>query len=443
MASKRNDRILIATENNSEVILTRNPLTVAEQLEKHNLIADYLPPSVIQKLAADDLRAVCTGVVSLTKVTEDKKHKRLTKQELAQSLIAATEGRRNERELATKAMTIKLAQVLEGTPETKVAQDIMWTLKNANVYKAVDDLLELWQMGDSSIGRKPYTTKTIAKTLSPEVKTFLKTRALTIVDATYVDEFLKYWDTRLRPMHRSIINEGQDTRVERAFDRTQLQAAPILCWTKEVLSNVKQAGWKRVAYALGFATGRRMSEVLGERTHFVSDGESHVYFFGQNKKADDIEELWYRLPTLVDASLVITGWQYLRDNNKMLPASRVNKSHGKPLSTDISHEMRAELEAIGISKAKGTQAFKTTRDFYAACCVGWHEILGVSGYKTPAITPFIGGLLGHEKDFIATADYQKLQITDITSVECVLDERDLTQLAHYRNLPPALASLRT
>ncbi|NES66448.1 MAG: hypothetical protein F6K24_14910 [Okeania sp. SIO2D1] len=136
-------------------------------------------------------------------------------------------------------------------------------------------------------------------------------------------------------------------------NRIELDLSPYLKQAHQVLSQVKQGAkptdieWRDVSCALALVTGRRMAEIhLSAEFEQISD--YCVSFKGQLKgksrkiKGESLRFHEFIIPTLVEASLVVAGLEWLGKNQKRFPKSeeteRVNRRWSKVLSQRCKQE---------------------------------------------------------------------------------------------------------
>jgi hypothetical protein len=101
--------------------------------------------------------------------------------------------------------------------------------------------------------------------------------------------------------------------------------------------------WEEVAAGLSAATGRRLAEVVRFAV-FRPKSRYSVWFAGQRKSANAVE---YEIPTLVEASLVLSAWQRLRvlRDFSEVPSDSISSSFGPAVKAVIMREFADLIEA--------------------------------------------------------------------------------------------------
>lgn len=185
----------------------------------------------------------------------------------------------------------------------------------------------------------------------------------------------------------------------------------------EVLSNLENHTWQQIAIALGFATGRRTSEIMCTASFKFVD-EYQISFTGQTKERGDLNNKTERLtheyiiPTIVKAQLVVDGLAYLSQmtytagkragrpirtplnlNDPTASTKQSHAEHGKPLSRAMD-----KYQAL---------TFKDLRKFYCITCYYLYET------ETTRVIPYYGKLLCHDTELGVTAaqSYDKYYLT--------------------------------
>lgn len=132
--------------------------------------------------------------------------------------------------------------------------------------------------------------------------------------------------------------DNPPTRSSRGTDIVYVQLDPFIDKARQALIDLKS--WKDVAIALALVTGRRMfSEILMDTTEFsLIDGQDMtVMFWGQAKTRGRGESEAYQIPTLVEAELVVKGYQYLASLGKLGDTSEANDLDGVKYKTKNRH----------------------------------------------------------------------------------------------------------
>lgn len=430
----------VITDGNKDLVLTVNPKEAVAKLEKLNTIADNLPPQLLERLSADELRNLATGIVDTTEKGDNGKTKRKTKQQLLALLTEATESRRKQTQIANAQHALELSAILEHTKSSPLLLGLVnECMRTQDLQEAIDKYISwLRTSGNQGSG---YTDKTIAKTLSPKVTQFLTLNTQFTKEQS--ETLLKHWREQMTPLHKAIVSEGDQQREDiNRGERVEMDASAITAWVQKTLTAVNdelQPGqWKAVTYAIALATGRRCAEVLSNQTVFAYDDERHLQFYGQLKKDTEVDEI-YRIPTVVNSNLVLRGWSALVNSGKCIDHKRVNAVYTKQLTTDLPKQIKQELATMGIGSPKDA------RDFYACYldmllmqyASNWHATLANrpeldTGKQPPSNQVVIGGMLGHDNSFSATENYKKLYVTWSESFEPMqLDARDLWEPAGH------------
>ena len=105
----------------------------------------------------------------------------------------------------------------------------------------------------------------------------------------------------------------------------------LIDWAEKTLRRVKvlqSSRWTEVALALVIATGRRVySEVLCQASQFRAVDDKTLGFIGVAKsKGEELDLTEYDIPTLVNSSLVMEGFNWLERNGKRYPVfNRLNR----------------------------------------------------------------------------------------------------------------------
>lgn len=185
----------------------------------------------------------------------------------------------------------------------------------------------------------------------------------------------------------------QERRLaQRKLEKVIVDFEPLHTFAVDVLSKVntlKPSYWKAVAIALAVATGRRMAEIHRSSTTFEYVSQWHCNFTGQLKVKGDAEEFFssnpaYTIPTLVDAQLVCEAHQWLKDNGKTVTDSKVAANR---YTKDLSDEMKLLRRRFNVNHSFFT--YKGLRTIYAQACNT------VFNRSDPDNTLFLAQILGH------------------------------------------------
>lgn len=154
-------------------------------------------------------------------------------------------------------------------------------------------------------------------------------------------------------------------------DEMEVSVAKYLVWAKETLENIETKGkrgyWKRVSIALAIATGRRMNEIHHQETKVEKINDNWVWFTGQSKGKTYSKEFFkkypaFAIPTLVSADLVIKGFQFLHDQDKIVEGDRIKVN--KRFSSDLGKQFKIVKSEVGIPLEL---TFHENRDLYVQC----------------------------------------------------------------------------
>ena len=154
---------------------------------------------------------------------------------------------------------------------------------------------------------------------------------------------------------------------------TQVSVANYLVWAKKILEEIpakpKRGYWKNVSIALAIATGRRMNEIHFAATKFEVINQDWVWFTGQSKGRDYSKMFFdkyprFAIPTLVPAQLVVKGFEYLKQDNKIVEDDRLKVN--KKWSSDLCQHFKKVKKEVGIP---AEITFHENRDLYAQCAL--------------------------------------------------------------------------
>jgi hypothetical protein len=157
-----------------------------------------------------------------------------------------------------------------------------------------------------------------------------------------------------------IVNLDRDykTRVkENTQNRSEFNPIELFERYYAIITNPSKYKWTYVLLALGFATGRRPSELLVS-CDFQKIGEYEIAFKGQAKKRN-VEKfdphLTLKIPTLFKADYVINGLNYLRSQEKYIQYNIRNEYDA--LVTTYKEKL------VTLDDSKFTQRYDVQKEF--------------------------------------------------------------------------------
>lgn len=242
------------------------------------------------------------------------------------------------------------------------------------------------------------TNKGLIKTGITDFKTLVRSHESANDRA---EEVLKQLSQLTREANQEIKQQYTETVATRSADCIKVYPSYLLNHALTTLSNLptevtggSKSYWKDVSIALAFATGRRMAEIHGLKTVFEVTGEYTVRFSGQVKTKGRGEVPPYEIPTLVPAKLVVAGWKYLKQREKLYETRLVNARVSKAVST----ELPAHLEKL-FKQSK----IKIYKDLRAVYCL----VLLPKKPDNMTASAWYSRLLGHgEFDLVTSNTYQ-------------------------------------
>lgn len=167
-------------------------------------------------------------------------------------------------------------------------------------------------------------------------------------------------------------------------------------WAHKTLSELTdetpKTHWLDVSVALGLVTGRRSSETHATAS-FEVVGDHRVAFTGQLKNKGRTAEFYsenpsYEIPTLVEASLVVKGLEWLATKGKRVDDPEV--AH-KRYSKELNQHCKV-LDREYIKTVEGEPCplkYHGLRQLYALCCLKSFKP------RTQDSVQYIGCILGH------------------------------------------------
>lgn len=322
---------------------------------------------------------------------------------LATGLVSTTTGEGGKR-VSKKELTTRLTSYIADERATLLvaSQDILENLELCG-YNPNDLLEMLGRMHgtelaneiEKSILVKGYAPTTIVKTLLPDV--------VKSINEHYKGDDKGYVVSELRRKFSSITSdikkEYASKVADEAREQRQVKFDLLFSWVENVLKTPEISTWKELSIALSLVTGRRMAEVHGIKTVFLTtEDEYKVSFEGQLKTKGRGDIGAYEIPTLVPAKTVIAAWEKLKDSGKIMSADEVNRKLSKGFSTELAYSIKTMFKASGVTQ------YKDLRDIYSAKLLT-NKPTGISD------NAYLGLYLGHDPDDINTSNsYQKLYL---------------------------------
>jgi hypothetical protein len=184
--------------------------------------------------------------------------------------------------------------------------------------------------------------------------------------------------------------------ANRKFAKAIVDISDLLRWAHKTLSDLTdetpKTHWLDVSVALGLVTGRRSSETHAT-AFFEVVGDHRAVFTGQLKNKGRTAEFYsenpsYEIPTLVDASLVVKGLEWLTNKGKRADDPEI--AH-KRYSKELNRHCKV-LDQTHIKTVEGKHCplkYHGLRQLYALCCIKSFKP------RTQDEIQYIGGILGH------------------------------------------------
>ena len=170
--------------------------------------------------------------------------------------------------------------------------------------------------------------------------------------------------------HKKQVAAKREQEILQTED-TQVSVGNYLVWAKKILEELptkpKRGYWKNVSIALAISTGRRMNEIHFAATKFEVINNDWVWFTGQSKGRDYSKLFFdkypaFAIPTLVPAELVVKGFEYLKQDNKIVEDDRLKVN--KKWSSDLCQHFKKIKLQVGIP---AEVTFHENRDLYVQC----------------------------------------------------------------------------
>jgi len=218
-------------------------------------------------------------------------------------------------------------------------------------------------------------------------------------------------DYKARVDHRS----KDESRIECDLGEYLTKAHSILTAVSKGATG-KKVKWQDVSCALALVTGRRMSEIHQSGV-FTALGDYELSFSGQLKgrgrKVDDLKLInhVFILPTLVNASLILSGLEWLDKEGKRLGTDgtpeQVNKTWGKYLSqrTKSDWEIVTDEQWQKVDE-QDKWTYHKLRGMYFIACVNNYEKRGVFA----SISRIAPDILG-DSNIQALVPYMRIDLT--------------------------------
>jgi len=174
--------------------------------------------------------------------------------------------------------------------------------------------------------------------------------------------------------------------------------------------------FNHLALGIALATGRRAVEVIHQGT-FEAVNEQCILFGGQAKKGRGVAVKPYKIPTLINTSLIIEAvkklrstrkYQDLKNELKNIKPEKVNKTINAACSRMLNYTAKRTLDPD--TKPDDSQVkFKDSR--VIAVQIAILKIMPLPAYKKLDINVFLERFNGHD-GFKEFENYQHVAITD-------------------------------
>lgn len=157
----------------------------------------------------------------------------------------------------------------------------------------------------------------------------------------------------------------------RKESKAEIDFQPIYSFVQNTLENLETLetrDWKQVSASLAIATGRRMAEIHNSDTEFKPIDCNVLDFTGQLKIKGVAEEWFdiipnYRIPCLVDSTLVVAGHNWLKQSDKTLTdPQKIHRRYAKDLS-EFMYKLRIKWDID-----HNLFSYKGLRSTYAYVC---------------------------------------------------------------------------
>ncbi|MBA3920172.1 MAG: hypothetical protein H0X31_00115 [Nostocaceae cyanobacterium] len=194
----------------------------------------------------------------------------------------------------------------------------------------------------------------------------------------------------------------QERRLaERKQEKEVISFKPLHEFAIGILSNLdrlKHPDWKKVSIALAIVSGRRMAEIHSSNSHFTFVNKITCEFTGQLKVKGDAGEYFasnpsYKIPTLVDAQLVVEAHDWLKKNNKVVADTQVA---ARRYTKDLSEAMKVLKLRLKIQHVFFT--YKGLRSVYAQVC---NQVFNENDSDN---TLYLAQILGHGRGELLRSD---------------------------------------
>lgn len=417
---------------------TKTALTIQERQAKLEQLAT-IDNMILAQTTVKELRALTAGLIDRKSQATGKDKNKVELVLAIQELVQPTRDRIEQERQLELARKENEALALMAATKTPTAQAVRETHKETFAYRSIDDHA-VYILGSlvtivSDLKADNETKLVKIGVLAQDfVKTLLSRGEVTSVRSNLSD-LRKTLDTLLEDKANSLYYENLQEAVKhfkqglsitfepyqaaynasrkakvvaKANEQTPIDGLVLLTKAADVLTKIADGlpvDAYNTAIALAMVTGRRLSEIFGTRTEFTQVDCKTVAFKGQLKTKDDVlrKDTAFDIPTLVDSSLVMSAYSYLRNlkNKQNEPIcledpEDIKNKHGKPVSRAIAK--------YGWNSVYDKLTFKTLRDIYALICLQ---------NKSEGITDnaYIGRILGHDPSDIETASvYQKFYL---------------------------------
>lgn len=202
-----------------------------------------------------------------------------------------------------------------------------------------------------------FTTRAVMRSkYKGKLKATLKAREYWNVDS--VQERYNSFDSALDNLGKEDNRVKNDIISQRRLERkernrttttyTEFDVSSLLNWCERTLSKLPASSreWRKVALALAVATGRRCtSEILCSRSSAKRAGEYEIEFTGLAKEREDRQKQPIVVPTLVPATLVISGLEWLANMDKQ--ETERDRAHAR-FSSDLTKTWREIANSTGV-----------------------------------------------------------------------------------------------
>jgi len=278
--------------------------------------------------------------------------------------------------------------------ETKlVHHDLRNTvIKLQKQYSDHKDLLQGFLDADAlTIGLvKSNALKSLLKIKSDDASTLYQEVHAMPVNHVLVDSLVK--DAMQTAQRNSNIDKNLQKRKQHA--KTISYTAVYNAIDKLLMSN----SYADLAIGIALATGRRAIEVLLTGTFKSTTSKNKIMFSGQAKKGHGVEVKPYKIPTIIDAKVIINAVDTLRQNkvlNKHIAVAKeaTFKSTNKALNSRVAGVLNRRIKKLFDDE---TMVFKDTR--VIAVNIAIARIFPGPEYKNMDVNVFVKQYAGHDDD---------------------------------------------